>query len=119
MLLRIKCPSLSCSSRETRRSPTDGGQHSLPLSGAGLLLHEAVYCGWGAFRLGLFTRSALLALTHLGALLLLPLLSLARGMQVPLLDSGDIIIDGGNSEYRDTTVSGLALLDPAPGAARA
>lgn len=24
---------------------------------------------------------------------------------VPLLDAGDIIIDGGNSEYRDTTVS--------------
>lgn len=31
-------------------------------------------------------------------LLLLPL-------QVPLLEAGDIIIDGGNSEYRDTTVS--------------
>jgi len=25
--------------------------------------------------------------------------------QVPLLEAGDIIIDGGNSEYRDTTVS--------------
>lgn len=25
--------------------------------------------------------------------------------QVPLLEPGDIIIDGGNSEYRDTTVS--------------
>lgn len=25
--------------------------------------------------------------------------------QVPLLETGDIIIDGGNSEYRDTTVS--------------
>lgn len=26
-------------------------------------------------------------------------------LQVPLLETGDIIIDGGNSEYRDTTVS--------------
>lgn len=26
-------------------------------------------------------------------------------LQVPLLEAGDIIIDGGNSEYRDTTVS--------------
>lgn len=26
-------------------------------------------------------------------------------LQVPLLQAGDIIIDGGNSEYRDTTVS--------------
>ena len=25
--------------------------------------------------------------------------------QVPLLEKGDIIIDGGNSEYRDTNVS--------------
>jgi len=25
-------------------------------------------------------------------------------MQVPLLETGDIIIDGGNSEYTDTTV---------------
>lgn len=25
-------------------------------------------------------------------------------LQVPLLEAGDIIIDGGNSEYRDTTV---------------
>jgi len=26
------------------------------------------------------------------------------GIQVPLLEPGDIIIDGGNSEYTDTTV---------------
>lgn len=26
-------------------------------------------------------------------------------LQVPLLEAGDIIIDGGNSEYNDTTVA--------------
>ena len=31
-------------------------------------------------------------------------------MQVPLLEPGDIIIDGGNSEYTDTTVLLLSLL---------
>lgn len=30
--------------------------------------------------------------------------------QVPLLEAGDIIIDGGNSEYRDTTVGHRELL---------
>lgn len=30
--------------------------------------------------------------------------------QVPLLKSGDIIIDGGNSEYRDTTVSNSTVI---------
>lgn len=33
------------------------------------------------------------------------LTSFLLSFQVPLLEPGDIIIDGGNSEYRDTTVS--------------
>ena len=31
--------------------------------------------------------------------------SLYLFLQIPLLEKGDIIIDGGNSEYRDTIVS--------------
>lgn len=30
---------------------------------------------------------------------------MALSSQVPLLEAGDIIIDGGNSEYNDTTVA--------------
>lgn len=30
---------------------------------------------------------------------------MALSSQVPLLEAGDIIVDGGNSEYNDTTVA--------------